>query len=123
MIFWEPILWSTIFFFSNSLSALAFYLVFGCILGYLLFFLGIIGLIIRQISLIYLLLSIELIFFGMNLNFLFLGYLLLFPYFQIIVLILLTLTAAETAIFLAIIFLYHQQFKTTDIKLLQILKY
>lgn len=121
MIFWEPIIWSTFFFFSNQIQIFTF-LIFGCLIGLLLFILGIMGLIIRQISLIYILLSIELIFFGMIVNFLFLGFLLFLPFLQVVVFLLLVVSASETAIFLAIIFLYHKQTKSTDTKYLSILK-
>jgi len=122
MIFWEPIIWSTFFFFSNQLVA-SFYIVYICILGYLLFFFGFIGFIKRQISLIYILLSIELMFFGLNIVFLFSGFFFYLLLNQLIVLLLLVLSAVETALLLSIIFLYARQFQTTDLIFLQILKY
>jgi NADH:ubiquinone oxidoreductase subunit K len=110
------------FFFSNQLVA-SFYIVYICILGYLLFFFGFIGFIKRQISLIYILLSIELMFFGLNIVFLFSGFFFYLLLNQLIVLLLLVLSAVETALLLSIIFLYARQFQTTDLIFLQILKY
>lgn len=76
------------------------------IVGYFIFFFGIIGLIIRRISILYILIAIELIFLGINIIFIFLGYLLFLNFLQVIVLILLVLAACEAAILLSLIFIF-----------------
>lgn len=122
LFYWEPIIWSTVFFFKPHIFNFSF-IFFACLLGYFLFFFGIIGLIIRQFSLIFILIAIELFFLGSNLIFLFLGFLLFQPFLQIVVLLLLTLAAAEAVVLLSIIFFYHRNFQTTDLSLLQILHF
>lgn len=124
IIFWEPILWSTFFLFNVSATVNFNYILLQlCLLGYCIFFFGIIGLIIRRISLIYTLISVELMFLGLNIVFLFLGYLLSQPFLQIIVFVLLILSACEAAILLSIIFTFYRINQTTDLNLLKFLKY
>lgn len=119
MIFWEPLNWSiSCYFFKFNI-----FMCWGLFLGYFLFFLGIVGFLYRQASLLHLLLTIELIFFGINLVFLFLSYLIFLPYLQIVVLCLLALTAAETAVFLALVFIFHKNFQHTELYFLQVLRY
>jgi NADH-quinone oxidoreductase subunit K len=117
--FWVPFNWFFFFFFCK----MNIFICCGLFLGFFLFFFGIIGFLFRQSSLLHLLLTIELMFFGINLIFLFLSSLVFLPYLQVIVLCLLTLTAAETAIFLALIFLYHKNFETTELVFLKNLFY
>jgi NADH:ubiquinone oxidoreductase subunit K len=93
------------------------------LVGYLIFFFGIIGLIIRRISIIYILIAIEFMFLGLNIIFLFLGYLLSLVFLQLIVLVLLVLAACEAAILLSLIFIFYKKFLLTDLYLFNLLKY
>lgn len=94
-----------------------------CFLGYAIFFFGIIGLIIRRISIIYILISIELLFLGLDIVFLFVGFLLYLPFLQLVVLILLVLAASEAAIVLSIVYNFYKLSNTTDLALLMLLRY
>ena len=119
MLFWEPFIWSTFFLFDSCYFVTLQYISVFVLCGYFLFFLGIIGIIIRQISLIFILISVELMFLGINFVFLMLSFLILQPFLQIFVIILLCLSAAETAIILSFIFVYHRLFFETEKVLLR----
>jgi NADH:ubiquinone oxidoreductase subunit K len=122
LLYWEPIIWVTPFLF-NTLQSNFNFLIQVLFSGYLIFFLGMFGLIIRRISLIYTLISIELMFLGLNIVFIFLGFLFYIPFVHVIVLILLVLSAAEAAIVLSLIFLLYRYNQTIDLFILTALKY
>jgi NADH-quinone oxidoreductase subunit K len=124
LLFWEPIIWLNFynlnFISSTEIYSKTFELLF---IGYFIFFIGITGLLLRHLSVIYILLSIELIFLGINVVFIAIGQINLILQMPIYVLLILTLAAAETAIMLSIIFYYHRISQTTLIDLLQYLKF
>lgn len=122
MLFWEPLLWNTngltIFIEHQLLNISAL-----ICLGYLIFFIGIFGLIYYRFSLLYCLISIEVMLVGLNFSIIFIGNLLNQPFCQILVLILLTLAAAETALGLSLVLLYYKLYKTTSIQILTKLRF
>lgn len=121
MIFWEPILWDNLALFDDHQFHVE--IMYGLYIGYFLFFIGLTGLFFRHGSLIYILIAAELMLLGINLVFLFLGLVLAEPQCQLMVLMILTIAAAETTIGLSLLFLYHQIFDSTDISLLNKLSF
>ncbi len=91
--------------------------------GYLIFFLGIIGLIIRRMSFIYILIAVEIMFLGLNIVFLFLGFFFSLYFLQLVVLVLLVLAACEAAILLSLLYVFYRKFAVTDLLILNLLKY
>jgi NADH-quinone oxidoreductase subunit K len=120
---WEPLLWNT-----NSLELyidhkpIINFISLIC-LGYLVFFIGFIGFFFFKGSLLFCLITIELMFVGLNFLIIFLGFYLQFFFSQLFVLCLLTLSAAETAIGLSLLLLYHKQYLTTTLRLLKTYNY
>ena len=92
------------------------------ILSSLIFLLGVIGIFLSRKNVINILMSIELILLGVNINFI------AFSYFssdligQIFSLIILTVAAAEAAIGLAILVVYFRNKGTIDVKDINVLK-
>lgn len=121
MLFWEPIIWDNYALFDDHNFYIE--LLYGLYVGYFLFFLGLSGLFLRHVSIIYILISAELMLLGINLVFLFLSLLLADPQCQLMVLMILTIAAAETTIGLSLLFLFHQIFDSTDIQLLNKLSF
>jgi NADH-quinone oxidoreductase subunit K len=118
MLYWEPIIWNT--------SASNLYIEYNILtltnlicLGFLLFIIGLFGLLFNKGSLIFCLISIELIFVGLNFILIFIGNLINFLTCQIFVLILLTLAASETALGLCLIIMYHNLYTNTTLRLLK----
>jgi NADH-quinone oxidoreductase subunit K len=125
ILFWEPIIWKTELL-SEMMTVTTQDLtpfLYSLIMGYIFYFIGILGIFIRQTSILYTMIAVELFLFGLNLVFLSLSVLLNEPQLQMQVLLILTLTAAETAIGLSLIVLYHNVLDTTSITLLKQLKY
>lgn len=122
MLFWEPILWNTtaiVLYIEHqvlNIGALIF-------LGYLIFIIGLFGLIYYRFSLLYCLISIEVMLVGLNFSIIFIGAFLHQPFCQILVLILLTLAAAETALGLSLVLMYYKLYKTTSIQILTKLRF
>ncbi len=92
------------------------------ILSSLIFFLGVIGIFLNRKNVINILMSIELILLGVNINFI------AFSYFssdlvgQIFSLFILTVAAAEAAIGLAILVVYFRNKGSIDVKDVNVLK-
>ena len=92
------------------------------ILSSLIFLLGVIGIFLNRKNVISILMSIELILLGVNINFI------AFSYFssdligQIFSLFILTVAAAEAAIGLAILVVYFRNKGTIDVKDINVLK-
>ena len=92
------------------------------ILSSLIFLLGVIGIFLNRTNIINILMSIELILLGVNINFI------AFSYFssdlvgQIFSLFILTVAAAEAAIGLAILVVYFRNKGSIDIKDVNVLK-
>jgi NADH-quinone oxidoreductase subunit K len=122
MLFWEPILWN-----SNAANLYIEHQILNIgaliCLGYLIFFIGIFGLVYYRFSLLYFLISVEVMLVGLNFSTLFIGALLHQPFCQIFVLMLLTLAAAETALGLSLVLLYYKLYKTTSIQVLTKLRF
>jgi NADH:ubiquinone oxidoreductase subunit K len=123
IVYWDPIVWSVPFLYNTFFFSEILLIFQMCLLGYIVFFFGIIGLIIRRISIIYILIAIELMFLGLDIVFLFIGFLLYLPFLQLVVLILLVLAACEAAIILSVVYNYYRLVNTTDIFLLRLLRY
>lgn len=121
MLFWEPIIWDNFALFDNHNFHIE--MLYGLYVGYFLFFIGLAGLFLRHGSLIYILIAAELMLLGINLVFLFLGLVLAEPQCHLMVLMILTIAAAETTIGLSLLFLYHQIFDSTDSSLLNKLSF
>lgn len=62
-------------------------------------------------------------FLGLDIVFLFLGYILYLPFLQLIVLMLLVLAACEAAIILAVIYNFYHLHNSTDIVILNQLRF
>lgn len=127
LLFWEPIIWqydSNVlnYIYQDYLDFLThnFELLFT---GYFLFLIGVTGLLLPSMSVLYVLLSVELIFLGINIVFIAIGNLNFIIQMPIYVLLILTLAAAETAVMLSLIFLYHRLAQTTSITFLNKLKF
>ena len=92
------------------------------ILSSLIFFLGVVGIFLNRKNVINILMSIELILLGVNINFI------AFSYFssdligQIFSLFILTVAAAEAAIGLAILVVYFRNKGSIDVKDVNVLK-
>ena len=92
------------------------------ILSSLIFFLGVVGIFLNRKNVINILMSIELILLGVNINFI------AFAYFssdltgQIFYLFILTVAAAEAAIGLAILVVYFRNKGSIDVKDVNVLK-
>ena len=92
------------------------------ILSSLIFFLGVVGIFLNRKNVINILMSIELILLGVNINFI------AFAYFssdligQIFSLFILTVAAAEAAIGLAILVVYFRNKGSIDVKDVNVLK-
>ena len=92
------------------------------ILSSLIFFLGVVGIFLNRKNVINILMSIELILLGVNINFI------AFSYFssdlvgQIFSLFILTVAAAEAAIGLAILVVYFRNKGSIDVKHINVLK-
>ena len=121
MIYWEPFIWGNVSIFYEEFFMIKNFIT--LYIGYFLCFLGILGLFFRINSIIYLLISMELIFLGFNVIFLLLGLLLNIFQCQLMVLIILTLSAAETVIGLSLLFLFHKTFDSTELELVEKLKF
>jgi NADH-quinone oxidoreductase subunit K len=117
MIFWEPFLWDLTviqFFFDYRVLNFFNYI----FLGLWMFFCGFLGIFFKRQSIIFSLISIELMLMGINIIFLFIGKLLYYPFCQIIVLVLLFLGAAETALGLTLLLAYYNKYNITKILVL-----
>jgi len=123
--FWEPILWNT---FSESLqytitSFNGVNVLLNILLGQMLMFIGIIGIIRRVTSILLVLISLELTLLGINFSIIFVGLLLNQPFCLIVSMLLLIMSAVETAIGLSLVFLYHKAFDTTALKSISKLRF
>jgi NADH-quinone oxidoreductase subunit K len=119
---WEPILWNmdstSLYLEQNIINLLTL-----ISLGYLIFFIGFLGLLVYKGSLIFCLISIELMLISLNFAIIFIGIYIHVNFTQIFVFILLTLAAAETAIGLVLILFYHKLYTTTSLQILNKYKY
>jgi NADH-quinone oxidoreductase subunit K len=116
MIYWEPIIWQVdvcSYFFEQDLFNNLNYI----FLGEVIFVSGFFGLFLKRQSLIFCLISIEAMLIGLNMTILFLGKLLFLPFCQLIVLVILLIGAAETALGLTLIMVYFHSYQTTKIKI------
>lgn len=114
MIFWEPFLWDfTIlqFFFDYKILNYINYI----FLGFWMFLCGFFGIFFRRKSILFSLISIELMLMGINIIFLFLGKFFYYAFCQIIVIVILFLGAAETALGLTLILLFYSKYNTTSL--------
>lgn len=121
--FWEPIVWNIT---NNQLpiqgdlftiSSLGNVLV-GIVLGLLLMFAGVLGILWRTTSILLILLCFELALLGLNLSIIFLGLLLNQPLCLVLSLMLMLLSAVETAIGLSLLLLYYRVFNATALTFL-----
>ena len=92
------------------------------ILSSLIFLLGVIGIFLNRKNVISILMSIELILLGVNINFIAFSYFLSDLTGQIFSLFILTVAAAEAAIGLAILVVYFRNKGTIDVKDINVLK-
>jgi NADH-quinone oxidoreductase subunit K len=122
---WEPVLWNlvlqTLEYINNSFNSLNIFL--NILLGQMIMFIGILGIIRRVTSILLILLSLELTLLGINFSLIFVGILINQPLCLVVSLILLILSAVETAVGLALVFLYHKAFETTSLKAITKLRY
>lgn len=117
-LFWEPILWNVTMidlFLEGNIINFNMYI----LLGFIIFLIGFFGLLLYKDSLIFCLISVELMMVGLNYTLIFIGALLNNFFCQILFLIILTLTAAETAIGLSLVLLYHKLYLTTSLRFLK----
>jgi NADH:ubiquinone oxidoreductase subunit K len=123
--FWEPILWNIttdyLSYFNNSVNFLTVFI--NIILGQIIMLIGFFGIIKRVTSILLVLISLELTLLGINFSIIFIGLLLNQPLCLIISLLLLIMSAVETAIGLSLVFLYHKAFNTTSLKSIAKLRY
>ena len=124
-IYWEPVIWNisseclqyvNVHF--NSINVFI-----NILLGQIVLIIGILGIMRRVTSILLVLISLELGLLGINFSLLFLGLLLNQPLCLVVSLLLLIMSAVETAIGLSLIFLYHKAFQTTSLKSISKLKY
>ena len=92
------------------------------ILSSLIFLLGVIGIFLNRKNVISILMSIELILLGVNINFIAFSYFLSDLTGQIFSLFILTVAAAEAAIGLAILVVYFRNKGSIDVKEINVLK-
>ena len=92
------------------------------ILSSLIFILGVIGIFLNRKNVISILMSIELILLGVNINFIAFSYFSSDLTVQIFSLFILTVAAAEAAIGLAILVVYFRNKGTIDVKDINVLK-
>ena len=92
------------------------------ILSSLIFFLGVIGIFLNRKNVINILMSIELILLGVNINFIAFSYYLSDLTGQVFSLFILTVAAAEAAIGLAILVVYFRNKGSIDVKDVNVLK-
>ena len=92
------------------------------ILSSLIFLLGVIGIFLNRKNVINILMSIELILLGVNINFIAFSYFLNDLTGQIFSLFILTVAAAEAAIGLAILVVYFRNKGSIDVKDINVLK-
>ena len=92
------------------------------ILSSLIFFLGVIGIFLNRKNVINILMSIELILLGVNINFIAFSYYSNDLIGQIFSLFILTVAAAEAAIGLAILVVYFRNKGSIDVKDINVLK-
>ncbi len=123
--FWEPILWNN---FSDSLQYIttnfnAVNVLLNILLGQMLMFIGLIGIIRRVTSILLVLISLELTLLGINFSIIFVGLLFNQPLCLIVSMLLLIMSAVETAIGLSLVFLYHKAFDTTSLKSISRLRF
>ncbi len=123
--YWEPLLWNALAnvftFINNSFNSN--YVFINILLGQMIMFIGIGGIIYRVTSILLVLLSLELSLIGVNFSIVFLGLLINNPLCLIVSLVLLLMSAVETAIGLALVFLYHKAFETTSLKVISKLRF
>lgn len=123
--YWEPLLWNTlasvITYINTSFNSN--YVFINILLGQIIMFIGVGGIIRRVTSILLVLLSLELSLIGINFSIVFLGLLLNQPLCLIVSLVLLLMSAVETAIGLALVFLYHKAFETTSLKAISKLRF
>jgi len=124
-IYWEPIIWNISFdclqyvnVYFNSINVFI-----NILLGQVVLVIGVLGIMRRVTSILLVLISLELGLLGVNFSLIFLGLLLNQPLCLIVSLLLLIMSAVETAIGLSLIFLYHKAFQTTSLKSISKLKY
>jgi NADH-quinone oxidoreductase subunit K len=114
MQFWEPITWSipdlTFYAPDEQEQEMVSTFIF---LGHTVFSIGLVGLLYYRTSLLYCLISIEVMLVGLNFSLIFLGQLTDQTYCQILVLIILTISAIETALGLVLVLLYYLNYATT----------
>lgn len=123
--FWEPILWNTssevVTYINNSVNLVTVF--FNILVGQIIMMIGLLGIIKRINSILLVLISLELTLLGINFSILFVGLLLNQPLCLIISLLLLLMSAVETAIGLSLVFLYHKAFDTTSLKAISKIQY
>jgi NADH:ubiquinone oxidoreductase subunit K len=123
--FWEPILWNTFLgvveYINTSFNSVNVFI--NILLGQIIMFIGIIGIIRRVTSILLVLISLELTLLGINFSIIFVGLLLNQPLCLIVSLLLLIMSAVETAVGLSLVFLYHKAFETTSLKSIAKLRY
>lgn len=89
---------------------------FNILLGQFVMLIGILGIIRRVTSILLILLCLELTLLGINFAIIFVGLLFNQPLCLVVSLLLLIMSAVETAIGLSLVFLYHKAFQTTSLK-------
>jgi NADH-quinone oxidoreductase subunit K len=121
MIFWEPILWSfpVVYITYNDFSAIHNFI----FLSYTLYILSLWGLFFRRVSILQCLIIVELMFIALNFFFFLISLIFFDISFQPIILIVLAVSAAETAVILSLIYSYHKVTETTNLDFLNILKF
>lgn len=124
---WEPIIWNTVSdnfnFTENLFSGQINLVVLSIVIGQLVIFVGIVGILRRNNSILLVLLCFELCLLGLNLSIIFLGLLLNQPLCLVVSMLLLVLSAIETAIGLSLIFNFYNVNSTTSLKVLSHLRF
>jgi NADH:ubiquinone oxidoreductase subunit K len=108
MLFWEPIIWLTPIFLTEEV--LEYHLILGSIGSLMLWFSAICGLAYRRekTAIIFVFMVAEIMFLGSIMFFLLLSIIMNAAQLQVMALLVLTVAAAETAIALSLLFVYHR---------------
>jgi NADH-quinone oxidoreductase subunit K len=108
MLFWEPIIWLTPIFLTEE--TLEYNLILGSIASFILWFSAICGLAFRRENtpIIFVFMIAEIMFLGSIMLFLLLSIIMNAAQLQVMALLVLTVAAAETAIALSLLFVYHR---------------
>lgn len=123
MLFWEPIIWLTPIFLTEE--TLEYNLILGSIASFVMWFAAICGFGFRRekTAIIFVFMLAEVMFLGIIMLLLFLSIILNAAQLQVIALLVLTVAAAETAIALSLLFVYHRLTEVATFQQFAILRF